>query len=137
MSKFEDPSLRKYMEHFTNEPIGDVFCHSEISERKVFTLDTNDRIYRRLRIEIPSARFPYLGTSLDYGLGDVCIEENEYGFKFFVIDRRSKYNEVEFGNLKDAIDYLVEYEYPNVKRKRETVEKNHYRRIFYEELHLE
>ena len=95
-------------EIITTEEFDDVICHSEV-ERKYFTIDNNNMIYKRFREELKIDDLPYLGPCVDFGLGDVCLEESQDKFKFYIIDRATKFNLEEFDNIEDAIDKLVSY----------------------------
>ena len=52
---------------------------------------------------------PYLGPCVDFGLGDICLEESNGTFKFYIIDRGSKFECEEFDNIEDAISKLVSF----------------------------
>ncbi len=101
-----------HTEKITNEPFDDIIGHSD-TERKYFTVANNDIIYKRLKSEIDISALPYLGPCVDFGLGDVCLEESiidgKENFKFYVIDRATKFNYREMDNVLDAIKMLVEY----------------------------
>ncbi|HIR58566.1 MAG TPA: hypothetical protein IAB38_00800 [Candidatus Onthousia excrementipullorum] len=78
-------------------------------ERKYFTDENNDIIYNRLKNELTIQYLPYLGPSINFGLGDICLEEDDNIFKFYVIDRASKFEYEEFNKVDDAIKKLVSY----------------------------
>ena len=42
-------------------------------------------------------------------MGDICLEETDDIFKFYVIDRASKFEYEEFNKVDDAIKKLVSY----------------------------
>ena len=79
------------------------------SKRKYFTNENNDIIYKRLKKELTIQYLPYLGPSINFGLGDICLEEDDNIFKFYVIDRASKFEYEEFNKVDDAIKKLVSY----------------------------
>ena len=103
---------RKGTIKLTDELFDDVIGHIEY-ESKYFTIENNNIIYRRLKKETDLEYLPYLGACIDYGEGDVCIEEGIKDgveiFKFYIIDRFNKFDYQEFSNLEDAINRLVEY----------------------------
>ena len=78
-------------------------------ERKYFTDKNNDIIYKRLENELTIQYLPYLGPSINFGLGDICLEEADDIFKFYVIDRASKFEYEEFNKVEDAIKKLTTY----------------------------
>lgn len=96
------------IEKITNEPFDEIIGHSEC-ERVVFTIENNDVIYRRIRAEVPMDYLPYLGPCVDFGMGDVCIEEAPDCFKFYVVDRMTKNGYEEFQDVRDAIQRLISY----------------------------
>ena len=63
----------------------------------------------RIRAEVPMDYLPYLGPCVDFGMGDVCIEEAPDCFKFYVIDRGIKNESKEFQDVRDAIQRLISY----------------------------
>ena len=79
------------------------------SKRKYFTNENNDIIYKRLKNELTIQYLPYLGPSINFGLGDICLEETDDIFKFYVIDRASKFEYEEFNTIEDAISKLITY----------------------------
>ena len=95
-----------HTEKITNEAFDEIIGHSEC-ERKYFTIENNDIIYKRLKSEVKIDLLPYLGPCVDYGLGDICLEEASDIFKFYTIDRATKFNYEEFDNIKDAIQKLI------------------------------
>ena len=76
---------------------------------------------------------PYLGTCIDFGMGDICLEESNDVFKFYIIDRTSRFEYEEFSKVEDAITKLITYyeEYELVDNSLKMEE------IFYETLRLE
>ena len=78
-------------------------------ERKYFTNENNDIIYNRLKNELTIQYLPYLGPSINFGLGDICLEEDDNIFKFYIIDRASKFEYEEFNKIEDAIKKLTTY----------------------------
>ena len=101
-----------HTEKITDEQFDDVIGHCEV-ERKYFTIANNNLIYKRLREETDINELPYLGVTVDFGLGNVCLEENVKDghdiFKFYVIDRTTKFDYQEFNNIEDAIEKLINY----------------------------
>ena len=97
-----------YTEKITNEPFNDIIGHTD-SIRKYFTLENNDIIYKRLRNEVSIEYLPCLGPCIDFGMGDICLEENKDIFKFYIIDRLSKFEYKEFDNIEDASQTLISY----------------------------
>ena len=118
-------------EIITNELFDDVIGHSN-SERKYFTIKNNDNIYKRFKSELNIKHLPYLGACVDFGLGDICLEEDNGIFKFYVIDRTSKFDYQEFDDIESAINHLVMF-YEMVD---EVDDSNKMKEILYQELHL-
>ena len=112
IKKVEQNLNNVHIEKVTNEPFDDIIGHSN-NERKYFTIENNDIIYKRLKEETDIEVLPYLGPCVDYGNGDICLEETmENGnevFKLYVIDRMAKFDSQEFYNIETAIDGLVNY----------------------------
>ncbi len=120
-----------HTEKITNEPFDAIIGHSEC-ERKYFTIENNDIIYKRLKNEVSIRYLPYLGPCVDFGMGDICLEEAKDCFKFYIIDRASKFDCANFDNIKDAIDHLVSY----YKEYNEVDDPEKVREIFYQTLGL-
>lgn len=97
-----------HLEKITNEPFDDIIGHSDV-ERKYFTIENNDIIYKRFKKELSIRYLPYLGPCIDFGLGDICLEEAADNFKFYIIDRAAKFELEEFDKIEDAIQKLVSY----------------------------
>ncbi len=95
-----------HIEKITNEPFDDIIGHSDC-ERKYFTIENNDIIYKRLKSELSIAYLPYLGPCVDYGGGDICLEESNDNFKVYIIDRARKFQYEEFIKIEDAIQKLI------------------------------
>ena len=108
MGRQINPNVKVPLVKITNEPFDDIIGHNEV-ERKYFTIENNDIIYRRFREELKLQNRPYLGPCVDFGLGDICLEEAKDCFKFYIIDRASKFDYEEFDNIEDAIHRLVSY----------------------------
>jgi len=104
----EDLRGRIHTEKITNEPSDEIIGHSEF-ERKYFTIENNDIIYKRLKSEVSIKYLPYLGPCIDFGMGDICIEEAKDIFKFYIIDRASKFEYEEFDTVEGAIQKLISY----------------------------
>ena len=83
-----------------------IFDIAKINKRKYFTEETISEIYRKLR-EIGIDELPVLGTAIEFGLGFICLEEDDGIFKFYIIDRASKFEVQKFDNIEDAINKLV------------------------------
>ncbi len=74
-----------------------------------FTEDRVNTINKRLREELNLKYLPYLGANVIYGKGEMCLEENNGVFKYYVIDRNNKvYLEI-YDNVYDAVDSLVKH----------------------------
>ncbi len=107
----EDLIGKIHTEKITNIPsFDDVICHTE-AERKYFTVENNDIIYNRLMTEAGISRYdlPYLGPCVDFGMGDICLEETKDIFKFYIVDRASKLQYKEYDKIEDAIQKLASY----------------------------
>ena len=100
--------LNLHIEKITNEPFSDIIGHSEC-ERKYFTIENNDIIYKRFKNELSIVYMPYLGPCVGFGLGDICLEEAKDNFKFYIIDRVSKFEYEEFDKIEAAIQKLISY----------------------------
>ena len=95
-----------HLEKITNEPFDDIIGHSE-TERFYFTIENNDIIYRRLKEELGLFYLPYLGPCVDYGNGDLCLEESYGTFKYYVSDRMLKYDFEEFEDIEASVNHLL------------------------------
>ncbi len=102
------PDIKVHTEKITNEPFDDIIGHSDF-ERKYFTIENNDIIYKRFKNELSIVYLPYLGPCVDFGLGDICLEEAKDNFKFYIIDRATKFKLEEFVRIEDAIQKLISY----------------------------
>jgi len=102
------PDIKVHTEKITNEPFDDIIGHSDF-ERKYFTIENNDNIYKRFKNELSIVYLPYLGPCVDFGLGDICLEEAKDSFKFYIIDRATKFKLEEFDRIEDAIQKLISY----------------------------
>lgn len=103
-----NPNAKVHLEKITNEPFDDIIGHSNF-DRKYFTIENNDIIYKRFKIELSIDCLPYLGPCVDFGLGDICLEESKDNFKFYIIDRATKFELEEFDRIEDAIQKLISY----------------------------
>ena len=127
-----NPNANVQTVKITNEEFDQIIGH-DTGERKYFTIENNDIIYKRFKEELKMNPYPYLGPCVTFGLGDICIEESDGIFKFYIIDRATKFDEEEFDNVKDAVDKLV-----SVYRKYETVDNpDKMEEILYEVLGLD
>jgi len=102
------PDIEVHTEKITNELFDDIICHSDF-ERKYFTIENNDIIYKRFKNELSIDYLPYLGPCVDFGVGDICLEEAKDNFKFYIIDRIAKSELEEFVRIEDAIQKLISY----------------------------
>ena len=97
-----------------------------------FTEDRINSINRRLREELNLKYLPYLGVNVICGKGEMCLEEDDGLFKYYVIDRNNKvYLEV-YDSVFNAVDSLVKHYCYCFKEVDESTMKS----IFYEELGL-
>ena len=108
MTRKINPNIKVHTEKITNEPFDDIIGHSDF-ERKYFTIENNDNIYKRFKNELSIVYLPYLGPCVDFGLGDICLEEAKDSFKFYIIDRATKFKIEEFDRIEDAIQKLISY----------------------------
>ena len=120
-----------HIEKITNVPFDDVICHSN-NPRKYFTIENNDIIYTRLKSETSIENLPYLGPCVDFGIGDICLEEGINVYKFYVIDRNNKFYYEEFSKIEDAIEKLISY----YNQRNMVNNSNQMKNIFYETLKL-
>ena len=74
--------------------------------KRYFTEEKIREIYEKLR-EIGIDELPVLGTAIEFGLGFICLEEDDGIFKFYIIDRASKFEVQKFDNIEDAINKLA------------------------------
>ena len=102
------PDIKVNTEKITNESFDDIIGHSDF-ERKYFTIENNDIIYKRFKNELSIVYLPCLGLCVDFGLGDICLEETKDNFKFYIIDRATKFELEEFVRIEDAIQKLISY----------------------------
>ena len=100
---------------------------------KYFTFDNINIIYDKFREELDIYQLPHLGLPLDYGMGDICLEEDNNLFKFYIVNRSEKYNYEEFNNIEDGINKLVTY-YDNYDL---VDDSNKMERIMYQTLGLQ
>ena len=100
--------MKDFMKKIINESFDNTIGNNN-SKRKYFTNENNDIIYKRLKKELTIQYLPYLGPSINFGLGDICLEETDDIFKFYVIDRASKFEYEEFNTIEDAISKLITY----------------------------
>lgn len=120
-----------HIEKITNEPFDDIIGHSTC-ERRYFTIENNDIIYKRLKSELSIAYLPYLGPCVDYGGGDICLEESSDNFKVYIIDRACKFQYEEFIKIEDAIQKLI-----SIFKEEELIDNpNKMEEIFYQTLGL-
>ena len=108
MAKMINPNSKVHIEKITNESFDDIISHSNF-ERKYFTIENNDTIYKKFKSELSIECLPYLGPCVDFGLGDICLEESKNNFKFYIIDRETKCQYKEFDKVEDAIQRLISY----------------------------
>ena len=91
-----------------NNPLfGENFGHE--TNIKYFTDEVNNEIYNRLHNELIIEYLPFLGRGIDYGMGDICLEEDNDIFKFYIIDHMNKFDYEEIENIYSAIDKLINY----------------------------
>ena len=127
-------NVNVHLEKITNEPFDDIIGHSE-GERKYFTVENNDIIYKRFKEELKFyTSYPYLGPCVDFGLGSPCIEKSNGTFKYYIIDRGEKFDFEEFTDVRDAINHLVECAYSKYNL---VNDPNKMKNIIYETLGLE
>ena len=100
--------MKVFMKKIAKESDNNIIGNNN-SKRKYFTNENNDIIYKRLKKELTIQYLPYLGPSINFGLGDICLEETDDFFKFYVIDRASKFEYEEFNTIEDAISKLITY----------------------------
>lgn len=134
MERKVKPGLGLNLVKVTNYQFDEIIGHNTC-ERKYFTLENNDIIYKRLKEETDLDYLPYLGACVDFGLGDLVLEEDIDKFKVYFVERMSKYDYMEYGNLKDAVDDLINKCTRYKDNKDEIQEKM--RNIFYETLNIE
>ena len=79
------------------------------NKRKYFNWDNNNTIYNRLMKETIISYIPYLGQGLQFGAGDIVLEEDGEIYKFYIIDRDVKFCYEEFDNVVSAMEKLVTY----------------------------
>lgn len=133
MERKVDESLKGLdIVRITNECFDDIIGHSDC-ERKYFTIENNDIIYKRLKNELLIEYLPYLGPCIDFGIGDICLEETGDIFKFYIIDRESKFEYEEFDKIEDAIQKLISFYQENGF----IDNPNKMREIFYQTLGLD
>ena len=124
-------SVKKYTVKLTNNEFDDVIGYNP-NERKYFTIENNDVIYKRLRDETDIQYYPRLGPRVEFGMGDIVLEEGIDRFLFYIIDRMYKSDRAEFFDVREAIEHLINYYV-----KYEVADADALRNIFYETLGLE
>lgn len=113
---------------------------NKISERatqeRYFTTENTNTIYKRLTEETEIYILPHLGEELNYGMGEVCLEEkmedNKATYKFYTVDRASKFGYQEFHQVEGAIKHLVSY----YKKMEMVSDPDQMLNIFFETLNL-
>lgn len=104
---------------------------------KYFAYETRKRIEDRLLNETDISGLPTLGHGIDFGMGEICLEEtkdndNNDKFEFYFAVNYDKYHHQVFDNIEDAISALVEY-----YKKWDMIDKpNKMEKIIYQELGL-
>ena len=102
------------------------------SDRKYLNLENNYIIYKRLEDELTIEIFPTWCSSTDFGMGDICLEESNNSFKFYIMDRDTKLHYSEFDTIEAAVERLVSY-----YRENDLVDdSNRMKMIFYETFSL-
>lgn len=100
-------------------------------EVKYFTKESNNIIYEALT-NLGATYLPYLGPHVEFGLGDLVLEEGKDGYKVYFIDRASIFQLNEFDNIVDAIENLIDKYVSYDELDRDMIAK-----IFYDTLKLE
>ncbi len=104
---------------------------------KYFTYENRKRIEESLLHETDIACLPTLGHGVDFGIGEICLEETKDNdgndrFELYFAVNYDKYQHKIFDNIADAINALVEY-----YKKWDMVDKpNKMKKIIYQELGL-
>ena len=129
-------NLARYYYKGTTSLLGGVINdHADINKKKEqhFTDENKNIIYKRLKDEIDINELPILGNKVEFGRGNICLEESDNVFKFYIIDRARKFGYEEFDDIKDAIERLIKFyqEYEYIKN------PDKMREIFYQTLGLE
>lgn len=105
-------------------------------QERYFTTENIDTIYKRLKEETDIYILPYLGEEMNYGMGEVCLEEkiedNNTAYKFYTVDRASKFDYQEFHQVEGAIKHLVSY----YEKMQMVSDSDQMLNIFFETLHL-
>lgn len=102
-------------------------------KRKYFTFENTEKINKRLLNEVDIEGLPTLGIGVDFGLGEICLEETEDKYRFYFAAGRNKFHYREFDNIEDGINELTSY-----YKKWNMVDKpNKMEKIIYQELGLE
>lgn len=80
---------------------------------KYFTPEKCAIIYKRFEEELDNCFgfLPCLGESLDYGCGNVCLEESYGTFLFYTVDRAAKFDVKKFNDVRIAIKELALFYY--------------------------
>ena len=104
---------------------------------KYFTYENRKRIEDRLLNETDISGLPTLGHGVDFGMGEICLEEtkdadNNDKFEFYLAVNYDKYQHQIFDNIEDAISALVAF-----YKKTDMIDKpNKMEKIIYQELGL-
>ena len=100
-------------------------------EVKYFTKENNNIIYEALT-NLGATYLPYLGPRVEFGLGDLVLEEGDNKYQVYFIDRASIFQLNEFDNIVDAIENLIDKYVSYDELDRDMIAK-----IFYGTLKLE
>ena len=125
------PEMKKYTVKITNLPFDDVLG-MEICKRKYFTIENNDIIYKKMK-ELDIRYLPYLGVQVEFGLGDLVLEEGKNKFRVYTIDRMTKFGTKEFNNVVDAIGEIIN----EMIQIEPNIDKELLENIFFETLKIE
>ena len=104
---------------------------------KYFTYENRKRIEERLLHETDISGLPTLGHGVDFGMGEICLEETKDDndndrFEFYVAINYDKSRHQVFDNIEDAITALVGF-----YRRNDMIDKpNKMEKIIYEEIGL-
>lgn len=102
-------------------------------EKKYFNFENSKKICNRLLTELDISGLPTLGVGVDFGLGEICLEESDGKYRFYFAAGRDKFHYREFDNIEGGINELVEY----YKAWNMVDKPNKMERIIYQELGLE
>lgn len=83
-----------------------------MKENKYLNEQNVSEIYARLKNETNITELPILGRNLEFGLGEICLYEQNNLYIFYIMNKNNKECIKIFEDIKSAINFLVNvYDY--------------------------